>query len=396
MVPSKGPSSHGIREGVYPIQRKGMEMKVDFLHFTRAKELAAEFGTPLLVLSRSKLAENYASLKESLPAVELFYAVKANPNIDCVRIINELGGSFDISSVGEFELIKSLGVENERLLYTQPIKKEEDIRYLYGKGTELFVFDNEDELHKIRRNAPGASVMLRIAVSNPFCVVNLNYKFGADPKEAESLIDKAVAMGLKVSGVAFHVGSQSLNPYAFVETIAICKEIYDLMALKGVKMHLLDVGGGFPVQYMESVTPIDKFCEPINDALDNHFFDTRLVAEPGRVLCGDAVVLITKVIGKSHRNNTQWYYLDDGLYNSFSGKVFDHADYRIVAERTGKPSRCVLAGPTCDSFDVITDEIAMPELQISDLLLVSSMGAYTNVSATEFNGLEKARIVTID
>ena len=326
----------------------------------------------------------------------MFYAVKSNPNLDCIRIINECGGSFDISSVGEFELVKSIGVEKGRLLYTHPIKKEEDIRYLHGKGIGLFIFDNEDELHKIKRNAPGASVLLRIAVSNPFCVVNLNYKFGADPERAEELIGKAVASGLKVAGIAFHVGSQSLNSSTFVETIATCKTIYDLMALKGVKMHLLDVGGGFPAQYIESIMPIDRFCKPISDALDNHFFDTRLIAEPGRFLCADAVVLVTKVIGKSFRNGTQWYYMDDGLYGSFSGKVFDHADYPILSERTGTLSKCVLAGPTCDSFDVISNDLALPELQIGDLLLVPSMGAYTNASATEFNMLNKAGIVTID
>src|SRR5208282_4758348 len=130
-------------------------MKADFLNFKKARELAGQFGTPLLVLSRSRLIENYNSLKENLPNVELFYAVKSNPTLDCVRIINECGGSFDISSVGEFELAKSIGVGCERLLFTQPIKREEDIRYLYGKGIGLFIFDNEDELHKIKRNAPG-------------------------------------------------------------------------------------------------------------------------------------------------------------------------------------------------------------------------------------------------
>jgi ornithine decarboxylase len=235
-----------------------------------------------------------------------------------------------------------------------------------------------------------------VAISNPFCIVNLNYKFGADPQDAEALIDKATSLGFTVSGITFHVGSQSTNPYAYVDTILTCKRIYDLMAIKGVKMEMLDIGGGFPVKYIENIIPIRKFCEPINDALNNYFPETKVVAEPGRVICGDAAVLITRVIGKSCRNNVQWYYIDDGLYNSFSGKVYDHANYEVFSEKTDGLTRCVLAGPTCDSFDVIAQDILLPELEIGDLLLVPSMGAYTNVSATEFNMLDKARIITIE
>jgi ornithine decarboxylase len=371
-------------------------MEVDFLSFERAEELALRHGTPLLVISRSKLKENYLTLKDSLPGVGLFYAVKANPHPSVAKVINSIGGNFDISSVGEFELIRRLKVPGDRLIYTQPIKKPEEIEYLYNNGVDLFVYDNEEELYKIRKTAPGARLLLRVATSNPHCVVNLNYKFGVEPGEAEGLIGKAAAMGLTVAGIAFHVGSQSANYYAYVDTILACKRIYDLMAVKGIKMDILDIGGGFPVRYLENIMPIHRFCEPINDALNNYFPGTRIIAEPGRVICGDAAVLVTRVVGKSKRNAVQWYYIDDGLYNSFSGKVYDHADYEIVSKKAENPSRCVLAGPTCDSFDVISSDIILPDLAIGDLLLVPSMGAYTNVSATEFNLLPKAKIIVID
>jgi ornithine decarboxylase len=371
-------------------------MEADFLNIERARELSDKHGTPLLVVSRAKLRENYATLKDSLPGVDLFYALKANPHRAVAQEIDRLGGKFDISSVGELELLRKLGVSGDRLIYTQPIKKPEDIDYVYRSGVDLFVFDNVDELSKMKRVAPQARLLVRIAVSNPYCVVNLNFKFGADPREAEGLIEKAASMGLNVAGIAFHVGSQSLNPYTYVDTLLACKRIYDLMALKGIKMDVLDIGGGFPVRYLENVVPIRKFCEPINDALNNYFSRTKVIAEPGRVICGDAAVLITRVVGKSLRSSVQWYYIDDGLYNSFSGKVYDHAEYAILSEKTENYSRCVLAGPTCDSFDVISKDIVLPELEIGDLLLVPSMGAYTNVSATEFNMLKKAKIVTID
>ena len=175
------------------------------------------------------------------------------------------------------------------------------------------------------------------------------------------------------------------------------QEIYDLMALKGLKMRLLDIGGGFPVQYLDPIMPIQKFCEPINDALNNYFSDARVIAEPGRVIAGDAVVLVTKVVGKSCRNNAQWYYIDDGLYNSFSGKVYDHANYRIVSERKGRMSRCVLAGPTCDSFDVISNDIVLPELCPRGAFFWRRAWGLTRTQAPHaFNGLEKAHIVPID
>lgn len=366
------------------------------MSFEKAEALASIHGTPLLVVSKGKLRENYRTLRDSLPNVDIYYAVKSNHHIDVVRTMKEMGSSFEISSLGEFELVRSLGAEPGQLLYTQPIKQPEHIEYLFHNGIDLFVYDNEDELHKIKAAAPGARLLLRIGIANPFCVVNLNYKFGVDPDYAEILIEKATALGLKVAGIAFHVGSQSLNPYNYVETILTCKRLYDLMALRGLKMDILDIGGGFPVKYLDDIIPIHKFCEPISDALNDCFNCTRIIAEPGRAICGTAVVLVTKIIGKSHRNDIRWYYLDDGLYNSFSGKVFDHANYEIVSSKTGSLKKCVLAGPTCDSFDVITSDVLLPELKIGGLLLVPSMGAYTNVSATEFNMLEKAKIVTID
>ena len=371
-------------------------MEVDFLTFEKARQLVRKHGSPLLVLSREKLRENYLSLKESLPGVELFYAVKANPHREILKSLALAGASFDISSVGEFELVKKIGIPPEKLIYTQPVKKRSDIVYLRERGVDLFIFDSDDELEKLRQTAPKVRVLLRIAIPNPYCVVNLNYKFGAEPRDGERLLEKAAASGLTVAGIAFHVGSQSVNPYTYAETILTCKRIYDLMSLKGIRMEMLDIGGGFPVKYTENVIPMGKFCEPIRDSLNNYFPGTRIIAEPGRVICGDAAVLIMTVVGRSLRNEVQWYYVDDGLYSSFSGKVYDHANYEIISERTENRSRCVLAGPTCDSFDVISSDIVLPELESGDLLLAPSMGAYTNVSATEFNMLKKTKIITVD
>ena len=367
-----------------------------FLDFDQAKDIAEKHGTPVLVLSKQRLIENYYKLSEALPNVELYYALKANPHIEVVKILKELGSSFDICSTGEFFTMQELQITNSRVVFTHPIKKEEEIEYLYDKGTRLFVFDNDLELDKITRFAPKSNVLLRLAVSNPYCVVNLSYKFGAEPSNAESLISKAISNGLNVKGLCFHVGSQTTNPYAYVETILTCKKISDILTLKGIKMELLNIGGGFPISYTGSVIPIENFCEPIKEALNNFFPNLHIIAEPGRFIIGDAVVLITKVIGKSERKSVKWYYIDDGLYNSFSGKVYDNADYNIISDKTTNKQQCIIAGPTCDSFDVISTEKVLPELEIGDLLHVTSMGAYTSCSASGFNGYERTKTVVIE
>lgn len=369
-----------------------------FLDFDQARDIAKKHGTPVLVLSKQKVIEKYSKLSNALPRVSLYYALKANPHVEVVRILNEVGSNFDICSIGEFNTLQGLQINtgNGRVIYTNPTKKEEEIRFIYGQGIDLFVFDNSLELRKIAQSAPGGNVLLRLEVSNPHCAVNLSYKFGAEAGEAEPLISEAVSLGLNVKGICFHVGSQTANPQPYADTIMTCKKIADRLTSKGIRLDLLDIGGGFPVSYTSSIMPIEKFCEPINEALDNFPTDTRIIAEPGRFLVGDAVVLITKVIGKSRRKDVQWYFLDDGLYNSFSGKVYDNTDYNIISEKTRNKEQCVVAGPTCDSFDVISTKKVLPELEMGDLLLVTSMGAYTSCSASEFNCHKRTQTVVVD
>lgn len=365
------------------------------LDFERARELAKVHGTPLLVVSGERLRGNVADLRGSLPNVTLHYAIKANPDPAILKILTEEALAFDVSSLGEIDLVTAQGIGAEHLLYTRPINKDTELAQAYEAGLRWFVVDNAEEVAKLARCVPGANVLARIRVSTKDAVVDLSYKFGTRPTDALALIEQSRTAGLTVRGLSFHVGSQCTNPYSFVETIVTCRTIFNHASRQGVTMDTLDIGGGFPVSYLEPVMPIEQFCEPIAQALERYFGGYRVIAEPGRFIVGNAVTLVTQVVGKSVRDQITWYYIDDGLYGSFSGKLYDHCDYPIATEREERRQLCVIAGPTCDSFDVVYSNRALPELVIGDLMLVDGMGAYTNASASEFNGLPKAKIVLI-
>lgn len=361
-----------------------------------AQRLREMYGTPILVASRRRIEEKFQIFRDYLPQIEPYYAVKANPHPEILKIVLSCNAYFDICSNAEIDLVKEFEVPGENLIHTHPIKKEQDIRYALERGVKWFVFDNEYELHKFRFCAGQVNLLMRISFPNPDCVVNLSYKFGIPPEQAVDLALKAREMGLDVKGLCFHVGSQSLNPYKYVDAIIECRRIFNLLALKGLCLEVLDIGGGFPVEYVENIVPLRNFFEPVADAVERFFSNVRVVAEPGRFIVGDAVDLVLTVIGKSNRNNVWWYYVDDGLYGSFSGKVFDHCDYPLLTDQEGPREQCIVAGPTCDSFDIIYQNSTLPRLEIGDMLVIPSMGAYTNCSATSFNGCLPAQMIVVD
>src|SRR5262249_218845 len=201
--------------------------------------------------------------------------------------------------------------------------------------------------------------------------------------------------GRVARGLSLHAGSQCTNPYACVEPITSCRTIFNQAPSLAIAMDTLDCGGGFPASSLEPVMPVEQFAEPISAALRQYFGRYRLLAEPGRFIVGDAVTLVVQVVGRCVRDEIKWYYIDDGLYGSFSGKLYDHCDYPIAVEKEGRKELCVIAGPTCDSFDVVYQNRALPDLDVGDLILFDGMGAYTNASATHFNGLPQARLAVV-
>jgi ornithine decarboxylase len=225
----------------------------------------------------------------------------------------------------------------------------------------------------------------------------LSRKFGCEPQAATDLLRLAAELRIKIDGFSFHVGSQAAGPAMFVEAIACCRELMPAAAQTGHAPGILDIGGGFPVEYLQPCMPIEEFCAPIRAALKALPPTMRVIAEPGRYIAAPAAIAVASVMGRALRGDRWWYYLDDGLYGSFSGQVYDHARYPMEAlVPAGKTYPSVLAGPTCDSIDVINEHLELPKLDAGDLIVSRAMGAYTLASASEFNFFPRATILALD
>jgi ornithine decarboxylase len=362
------------------------------------RRLAARFGSPLLVVDCEQVRRQYRALRAALPGVDLHYALKPLPHASVVATLRDEGAFFDLATTGEVELVKAQGIGPERCIHTHPIKRDSDIRDALRFGVTTFVVDNPDEIRKFVRYRKRAEVLLRVCFRSPTAVCDLSKKFGCDAGAVLGLIETARRLGVRVRGLSFHVGSQAADPSKYIEAIQACTNLIAEALLAGLpSLDVLDIGGGFPVPYTEAVMPIDEFCAPIRSALAKLPKHVRVIAEPGRFIAAPAAVAVSTVMGKAKRDGRWWYYLDDGLYGSYSGQLFDHAKYPVAALRDGgELFESVLAGPTCDSIDVIDDNIALPELEVGDLVVGRMMGAYTWASATDFNFFKRAKVVVMN
>lgn len=360
-------------------------------------DLVKEYGTPLLVLDCEVLRNQYRRLKRALPKVDLYFAIKALPNETVVNVLHREGCHFDIATQGEVKLLEKNRVSAKKTIHTHPIKRDIDIRSTLRFGCTTFVVDNEFELQKFVRYKERVGLLLRLSFPNPNAVVNLSKKFGLSVEEAPAFLSKAAGLGVHIKGLSFHVGSQSRLYQSHVDAVKTCAEIIEISRkTRDVPMSILDIGGGFPINYDGTGIDIEEFCKPINEVLETLPKNIRVIAEPGRYIAAPAMTCITSVIGKAVRDGKPWYYLDDGVYNSFSGQIFDHAIYPIISVRKGATRPSVLAGPTCDSIDVISENIEMPDLDIGDLIVAPMMGAYTSATATEFNSLPRTHIIAVN
>ncbi len=358
------------------------------------RKLIDKFNTPLLVVSEYKLLENYNKFREELPQVKIFYAAKANSHKDILRILMEAGSGFDVSSSTEYQILSDLGVDNSRILYTHPITSKDEFEFFNKHGVNRFIVDNEAEIRKTAQYIPGSEIILRLVVDNPGARINLSYKFGMPQSAVEQNARLARKLGLDVVGLAFHVGSQTTTPYPYINALNDTKRMTNILLSEGYDIRILDIGGGFPIPYPEWAPPFEVFAKPIREMLEEYFFNVEVIAEPGRFIVADTTHLVTSIIGKSKRNNVNWYYIDDSLYHSFSGKVYDHADYPIIHFKEKESAQLsVIAGRTCDSSDVIYKSCMLPELNIGDILVFSNMGAYTLASSSEFNGFKPAKLI---
>ena len=362
--------------------------------------LADRFETPFMVISLNKVQENYLYLKKQLPRVKVFYAMKANSTPEVLLQLANLGSNFDVAAPGEMRALNALGISGSRMVYANPVKTLSGIKLAHDLGVDKFTFDDESEIHKLASYAPGAKVLVRVRVENKDAVVNLNEKFGAAPMQALQLLQLAKDNGLIPAGICFHVGSQSLSADAYITALEMCRELFDKAEIQGMHLTALDIGGGLPVpnEKVEAVD-VDSMTDILREKLDELFPDTEIWSEPGRFMCGTAVNLVTSVIGTKMRNGQPWYVLDDGLYGSFNGLMFDHWNFKMKmpadkAQEKAVPSTFV--GPSCDSIDVVARDLPAPKLEIGDRIMVPNIGAYSTSAATSFNGFPPADTIVYE
>ena len=388
----------GIDDGVHHISDARKEL---------LQNLARDQGTPIFVIDHEKLRDNYREFRENLPKVQVYFAVKANSNPEIVRTLYQMGSSFDVASMPEFmivyENIRKMPAKErqdwiwDKIIYANTIKPIETLEAL-DKYNPLVTFDNIEELKKLRQHAPHAGLVLRIRVPNTGSLVELSSKFGAHPGEAVDLIVAAFDMGLIVEGISFHVGSQCTNFENYVQALQLSADIINEVETRtGQKLRILDIGGGFPVKYHPEVKSFKILAKQLNVEIKRLFpKDMQILAEPGRFLVANACSVVAKVVGKAFRDGKPCYYINDGVYHTYSGQVFDHSNYPVLPFKEGETHISAVFGPTCDAFDTITLSAELPDLEIGDLVYSENIGAYSHASSTYFNGFPPAKVVHIN
>jgi len=369
-------------------------------------QLAKKHGTPLVVVDHKILRENYNTFRKHLPRVQVYFAVKANSDPAIVQTFYDVGASFDVASVAEFlnvhEKIENLPEKQrqdfiwDRIIYANPIKAIETLERL-DPYKPLVTYDNYEEVIKIARYAPHSGLVLRLRVPNTGSMVELSSKFGALPGEAVDLIAFAHNNKLNVEGLSFHVGSQCTNLKNYSEALHLAVGVFSEAKTRGFDLKLLDIGGGFPAHYDDAVPPFKKFAKMITAELDRLFpKPIEILAEPGRFLVATAVTAIAQIIGKAVRDGKLCYYLNDGIYQTYSGIIFDHAQYHVKSFKKRPTQICSVFGPTCDALDTISLAEELPDMEMGELVYSKNIGAYSVASSTSFNGFPPAKVVHVN
>ena len=351
---------------------------------------------PCLVIDLDVVEANYLGLAQSLRPASLFYAVKANPAPEILRLVARLGGNFDVASRGEIDQCLEVGITADRISFGNTIKKERDIAYAHQRGVKLFAFDSDGELEKLARQAPGAAVFCRVLVDGEGAEWPLSRKFGCTPATAERLLVRAQALGLQAAGVSFHIGSQQTDLSQWDKVLGSIAALYARLVAHGLTPTLLNLGGGFPCRYRRDVPSVGDYGAAVIAAVEKHFGlgALRLIAEPGRGLVGEAGVLECEVVLVSRKDDaeaTRWVYLDVGKFSGLAETMDEAIKYRLVTPHEAGPTGpVILAGPSCDSADILYEKAGyeLPlALQPGDKVRILATGAYTTTySSVAFNG----------
>ncbi|WP_131668638.1 type III PLP-dependent enzyme [Psychrobacter pygoscelis] len=374
-------------------------------------QVAKERETPFLVVDLSRIKSKYEEMVTLFPNAKIHYAMKASPANEVIGLLASLGSNFDCASIYELDRVLDNGVDGERISYGNTIKKAAHVKYAYDKGVRLFATDSEADLKNIAEHAPGSKVFVRILVQGSETAEwPLSRKFGCHPDMAIDLLVQAKKLGLVPYGISFHVGSQQRDVAAWDDAIAKVKYMFDWMQNEeNTKLQMINLGGGFPTNYISEVNPLQVYADEIKRYLSEDFDEQdmpEIILEPGRSLVGGSGVLVSEVVlisRKAHTDLTRWVYTDVGLFQGLIetlGEAIKYPVYTPKMETSTEAGTVVLAGPTCDSTDIMYEEAGyqLPqELEIGDKIYWLTTGAYTNsYSSVEFNGFPPLEVVYID
>ena len=350
---------------------------------------------PYLLIDKELIKEKVSLIGKKIRNAKVFYAVKANPDIEVLRLLNTFGIGFEIASEGELRMLASLGVEPERIITSNPMKTFRFLEEAVDYGIRYFAYDSEAEVEKLMKYAPGSNVYVRLTVPNEGSEWPLSKKFGVELEDAVRLLLLAKDKGLTPVGITFHVGSQCNNVYNWNSAIEKARELWDLAEAGGVKLKVLNIGGGYPIRYTKKVVDIETIESKIDKVLRQKFPDyVEIFIEPGRAVVGDAGVFVATVIGKAARGDENWLYIDVGVFNGLMESV-GGIKYQYIVGSRNEPKKWTVVGPSCDSFDVIDRDVELPDPEVGNRILIPSSGAYTISYASEFNGFSIPKTILI-
>ncbi|MEE2656159.1 MAG: type III PLP-dependent enzyme [Chloroflexota bacterium] len=366
-------------------------------YMQRLVDLCPAQATPFLLMDRTAIQSRAMDFITQAKSSGVFYAVKANPDPQIVRLIANAGMGFEISASNELDLLLSMGVDVRKIITSNPIKAPEFVEKMYQLGVRRFVFDSVTEAEKIARWAPGSDVIVRLTVENLESSWPLTDKFGIEPKEAAKLLLQSRDLGLNPVGITFHVGSQCEGTLSWNSALERAANVWHSVSLDGVDLEMLNIGGGFPAYYGVDVPSIETIYGIVFKRVAELFpHNIVLEAEPGRSLVADAGALVGSVLGKAGRDGENWLYLDIGVFNGLMEAV-GNIPYKFtpLEYHADDYMKWTVAGPSCDSFDVIAKDISLPELAVGDKLFITPGGAYTTAYASSFNGVQIPSVVVV-